>query len=126
MQEVQVNELSENQKKCLDFITEFTVRNLRHPSQIEIFKSMGLQYRGTVHAIVKALIEKGYLKEGRTGRSYELPVQVVRSQTIRLQLGEAVNIGPIYIGIFCIERTRQEVSIEVIAPKVMGDLKPDK
>lgn len=56
------SQLTKRQKQILDFITGFIQSNGYSPSFAEIGKNFGLSSPATVHQHIKALVDKGYLK----------------------------------------------------------------
>lgn len=53
--------MTESQKRTLDFVQAYILRNGVAPTYPEIAKGIGIKSQGTAHRYVKALVEKGYL-----------------------------------------------------------------
>ncbi len=54
--------LTERQNEILEFIKEYTMRNLKPPTVREICKKFNFKSTNAVHSILKALEKKGYIK----------------------------------------------------------------
>jgi SOS-response transcriptional repressor LexA len=56
--------LTPSQKRCLEFIRDYICHNDHSPTYQEMLVGLGMQSKGPVHALVKALIERGYIHSG--------------------------------------------------------------
>lgn len=99
----QKNNLTENQKALLDFITAYQEENGFSPSYREIQKHFGYKAVGTVQDHVRALIAKGALQKsyGQSSKKAKalLPASLTSSRSTRLAkrisvFGEIAAGGP--------------------------------
>lgn len=70
--------LTDSQRRTLDFIQSYILRNGHSPTYQEIVKGIGISSVGSAHRYVKALVDQGYLlSEGHgTSRSLKLTDEI--------------------------------------------------
>jgi len=87
--------LTKRQREILDFVNDFSKNKGYAPSMREIGEYFGLSSPATIHAHVKNLKEKGFLKTSlNEARSIELvPAQIKWTQAIELPLAGLITAG---------------------------------
>lgn len=84
--------LTEKQKRILDYINEFTLKQGYPPSVREICNEVGLRSPSTVHCHIKRLRELGYLQRD-DGRTRSLSVRGGATMTPRVPILGRVTAG---------------------------------
>ena len=84
--------LTEKQKRILDYINEFTLKQDYPPSVREICNEVGLRSPSTVHCHIKRLRELGYLQRD-DGRTRSLSVRGGATMTPRVPILGRVTAG---------------------------------
>ncbi len=84
--------LTEKQKRILDYINEFTLKQGYPPSVREICNEVGLRSPSTVHCHLKRLRELGYLQRD-DGRTRSLSVRGGAAMTPRVPILGRVTAG---------------------------------
>ncbi len=75
--------LTQLERKILDFITDYVVKNGQGPTLREIGESLEIKSKGTVHRYVKSLKNKKFLRrKGRGWRDIQLTAKNRQSLTI--------------------------------------------
>jgi len=89
------NNLTKRQRQILDYINEFVDDNKYAPSLREIGERFGLSSPATIHAHVKNLKDKGFLKTAyNEARSIELiPIETNWAKAIELPLAGIITAG---------------------------------
>ena len=87
--------LTKRQRQILDFITDFTNNHGYSPSLREIGKHFGLSSPATIHAHIKNLKDRGFLKTSyNEARSIELvPAKINWAEAIELPLAGLITAG---------------------------------
>lgn len=87
--------LTKRQREILDFVTDFSQKHGYAPSYREIAEKFGLASTATIHAHLRNLKEKGFIKVARNeARSIEvIPVKTDWAEAINLPLVGLITAG---------------------------------
>jgi repressor LexA len=94
---MRTNDLTDNQRKVLDFIQGYVAVNEVSPKLQEIAEGIGITSRGVAHRYVQALIDAGFLEtnSGRHRGIRLLQSEVKRSESVLPLLGKIAAGKPI-------------------------------
>ncbi len=94
---MRTNELTDNQRKVLDFIQSYVEVNEVSPKLQEIAEAIGITSRGVAHRYVQALVDAGFLEthSGKHRGIRLLPSEPERSATALPFLGKIAAGKPI-------------------------------
>ena len=94
---MRTNDLTDNQRKVLDFIQGYVAVNEVSPKLQEIAEGIGITSRGVAHRYVQALIDAGFLEtnSGKHRGIRLLQSEVKRSESVLPLLGKIAAGKPI-------------------------------
>ena len=94
---MRTNDLTDNQRKVLDFIQGYVAVNEVSPKLQEIAEGIGMTSRGVAHRYVQALIDAGFLEtnSGKHRGIRLLQSEVKRSESVLPLLGKIAAGKPI-------------------------------
>jgi len=94
---MRTNDLTDNQRKVLDFIQGYVAVNEVSPKLQEIAEGIGITSRGVAHRYVQALVDTGFLEtnSGKHRGIRLLQPEPVRSETVLPLLGKIAAGKPI-------------------------------
>ena len=115
--------LTEKQESIYSFIKQEITQQRLSPTVREIAEQFGIRSSNGVMCHLRALERKGWIKRDHyLSRGITLVAEPV-TQMITLTPGEAVCIGEIYVG--CVGVKDRCVTLELIAPDTMGEIRKD-
>ncbi|WP_339730078.1 hypothetical protein [uncultured Gimesia sp.] len=115
--------LTEKQHAIYSFIRQEITQQRLSPTVREIGEQFGIRSSNGVMCHLRALERKGWIKRDHyLSRGITLIAEPV-TQFLTLTPGEAGCLGEIYIG--CVGVEERSVTLELIAPDTMGELRKD-
>ncbi|HAH45362.1 hypothetical protein [Gimesia sp.] len=115
--------LTEKQQAIYSFIKQEITQQRLSPTVREIGEQFGIRSSNGVMCHLRALERKGWIKRDHyLSRGITLVAEPV-TQMITLTPGEAGCIGEIYVG--CVGVKDRSVTLELIAPDTLGEIRKD-
>ncbi len=115
--------LTEKQHAIYTFIKQEIIEQRLSPTVREIAEQFGIRSSNGVMCHLRALERKGWIKRDHyLSRGISLIAEPA-TQIFTLTPGEAATIGEVYVG--CVGVENRGVTLELIAPDTMGEIRKD-
>ena len=116
-------QLTDRQRRVYELIRDLILNRGYGPTVREIGEAFGIKSPNGVMCHLRALERKGWIKRDHyLSRGITLVAEPV-TQMITLTPGEAGCLGEIYVG--CVGVKDRSVTLELIAPDIMGEIRKD-